>query len=75
MPERSAQMLSAVDGRGKLRFAVYPFPVTAEKRIDFLERLLTETGRPIFLLLDSHSNHNNGAIHAWQRINADRITL
>lgn len=75
MPERPAQMLSAIDGRGKLRFAVHHFPVTVEKRIDFLERLLAETGRPIFLLLDSHPNHNNGAIHAWQRVNTDRITL
>lgn len=75
MPKRPAVMLCAVDGRGVLYFrAVHP-PVTARDRIDFMERLIVQIGRPVVLLLDSHRNHRSGAIRAWQREYSDRITF
>lgn len=75
LPERPFRVLYAVDGRGTVRFAVFRLPVTAGNRTDFMERLILDIGRPVILLLDSHPNHANGAIHRWQHQNANRITL
>ncbi len=68
-------VLCAVDGRGTLYFMVAHYPVTAAKRIGFMERLILEIQRPIVLLLNSHPNHKNGPIHKWQRERADSISL
>ena len=73
--KRLAIMLCAVDGRGTLYFRVAHSPVTARKRTEFMERLALDIGRPVFLLLDSHPNHYNGAIGRWQRGFAGGITL
>ena len=75
MNESPFYVFSAIDGRGTLRFVTVHPPVTPQKRINFLERLATECGRPVLLLLDSHPNHDNGPIRRWQRQNANLLTL
>lgn len=53
----SLNMLSAVNGRGQMRFMVHEGRVNATVFVAFLKRLLHRAPRPVFLVLDGHSAH------------------
>ncbi len=53
----SLNMISAVDNRGELRFMVVDGTVNAHVFIEFLNRLLVNADRPIFLIVDGHPSH------------------
>lgn len=52
-----ANIISAVCPRGQLRFMLTESRVTAKVFIKFLQRLLINAPRPIFLILDGHPTH------------------
>ena len=52
-------MISAVSGRGTLRFMVLPGNLNAGSFIEFLRRLLVGATRPVFLVVDGHSVHRS----------------
>lgn len=55
-------MISAISGRGSLRFMVLAGNLTAPRFIQFLRRLLVGAKRPLFLILDGHSVHRSRAV-------------
>lgn len=55
-------MLSAVSGRGQLRFMIVRGRVTATQFVEFLRRLVYRVKRPIFLIVDGHSIHRSGSV-------------
>ena len=50
-------LISAVSATGQLRFMVTPQRMTATVFIEFLRRLIYNQGRPVFLIVDTHSTH------------------
>ena len=50
-------MISAVDARGTLRFMVIGGSYTADRFIEFLNRLLAGRTTPVFLIVDGHPTH------------------
>ncbi len=68
-------LLAAITNRGALRVMMYRNTLTAEVLIQFLERLLREAGRKVFLILDNLRGHHSRKVRDWLADELDRIDL
>jgi transposase len=69
------EMLSAISKRGKLRFMLYKDSMNTEKLIDFMTRLITDSEKKVFPVLDSLRVHHTKLVTAWLEEHKDRIEL
>ena len=69
------EMLSAISKRGKLRFMLYKDSMNTEKLIDFMNRLITDCKKKVFLVLDNLRVHHAKKVTAWLEEHKDRIEL
>lgn len=53
----SLNMISAITATGTLRFTTFTGSCTAARFIDFCKRLLQDTNRPVYLIVDGHIVH------------------
>jgi transposase len=68
-------MISAVSGRGQLRFMVVRGRVTAAQFVEFLRRLVYRAKRPIFLIVDGHSIHRSRSVARFLHSLQGRLRL
>jgi transposase len=68
-------MISAITNRGSVRFMVYEETMTQRLLLDFLKRLVKDTPRKVFLILDNLRVHHGKLVTAWLDENKDRIEL
>ena len=68
-------MLSAVSNRGKLRFIIYKDNMNADKLIDFMRRLVNDTSKKVFLILDNLRVHHSKKVKAWLEKYKHKIEL
>jgi transposase len=69
-------MISAVSNTGMLRFRLFTGSFTGAVFIDFLGRLLRDSGeRKVHLIVDGHPVHRAKAVSAWVGRHAGRIQL
>lgn len=68
-------MLSAVSRRGKLRFVLYKDNMNADKLIDFMGRLVRDTAKKIFLILDNLRIHHSKKVTAWLEKHKSKIEV
>jgi transposase len=61
----SVGLISAVTNRGELRWMVLESALKAPILIRFLERLIREVPRKVFLILDNLPVHRSRAVQAW----------
>jgi transposase len=54
---RSISMVSAVSPRGELHFDIQDTGITAEDFLGFCKKLISDAGRPVFLILDNSQVH------------------
>ncbi len=59
-----ANLLSAISNRGKLRFTIYE-KLTPDTLIDFMRRLVADTKRKVFFILDNLRTHHSKRVSAW----------
>lgn len=71
----SCQMISTVSNRGNLRFMIFEGKFNADVCITFLKRLIKDTRRKIFLILDGHPVHKSKKVKSWIAANAAKISL
>ena len=69
------EMLSAICKRGKLHFLLYKDSMNAEKLIDFMTRLITDSKKKVFLILDNLRVHHAKAVTAWLEEHKAQIEL
>ena len=69
------EMLSAISKRGKLRFMLYKDSMNTDKLIDFMARLITDSKKKVFLILDNLRVHHAKKVMAWLEEHKDRIEL
>lgn len=66
----SLNMISAISPKGHLRFMVQKESVNAGVFCTFLKRLMHNSRRPVFLIVDGHPTHRSGkvkrCIHSFQ---------
>jgi transposase len=60
-------MLSAVSSSGKMRFMLYKDNMNADKLIDFFNRLVKDTEKKVFLVLDNLRVHHSKKTMIWLR--------
>ena len=58
-------MISAITGRGRLRFMVFKRRFTGEVFIEFMRRLVRSAGRKVYLIVDGHPVHKSGEVEKW----------
>jgi len=68
-------MISAITNRGKLYFMVYRHGFSAPVFIDFLNRLIRQVKRKIFLIIDGHPAHRSRKVKTWGKKHSKRIRM
>lgn len=66
-------MVSTVTNMGTMRFKLYEGGLKGPLLIDFLEQLLKESARKIFIIMDNLPVHKSKTVRAWLEKNADKI--
>ena len=68
-------LLSAVSNQGKLRFTILKKSINADSLIDFMRKLIKDSGRKIFLILDNLKVHHANKVKAWVEKHKNEIEL
>ena len=68
-------MISALTNQGKLRFMLYLETMTTVLLIMFLQRLMKEAGRKIYVIIDNLRVHHSKKFVEWAKKNEDRIKI
>jgi len=61
----SINMIGAVTPRGKLRFRTFKGTMTAILFIDFLRRMIRDSDRPVYMIVDGHPVHRSRAVRSY----------
>lgn len=68
-------MIAAVTNQGKVRFMIYEGGVSPERRVVFMQRLIKDAPRKVFLVLGSVSLHMATVVRVWLEVHADHIEV
>ena len=68
-------MLSAISKRGRLRFMLYKENMNSDKLIDFMRRLITDSEKKVFLILDNLRVHHSTKVTEWVEKHKEKIVL
>jgi len=66
-------MISSITNRGKVRFMLYRETMTAKVLIKFMSRLIKDSDRKMFLILDNLRVHHSKVVKAWLEENKEQI--
>jgi transposase len=68
-------MISAITNRGHLNFMVFKRRFRADVFVEFLRRLVRQSRRKVFFIVDRHPVHRSGRVKTWSRKNIHHIRL
>jgi len=68
-------MVSAITNEGKVRFMVYREAMTQGKLITFMSRLIRDTGRKVYLILDNLKVHRGKKVAEWLTAHQEQIMV
>ena len=68
-------MLSAVSAKGKMSFLLHKDSINSEKLIDFMRRLIHDSSKKIFLVLDNLKAHHSKKVTEWVEKHKDEIEI
>ena len=68
-------MLSAITNEGKVRFMLYRDAMNSKLLIKFMQRLVKDSDRKVFLVLDNLPVHHGKAVKLWLEENRERIEV
>jgi len=71
----SYSMISTVTNQGKLRYMIYKGGMNTKLFKIFLQRLVKDTDKKIFLILDNLRVHHSKIIQDWQKKNNHKIEI
>jgi transposase len=71
----SISMISAITQKGLVRFAFHEGAINSERFIGFLEALIADAGRKVFLIVDNLKVHHSKPVKAWVAERAEKIEL
>jgi transposase len=74
-PHIRMNLVGTITNEGEVHFLTYKESMTAALFITFLEQLLRETDRKVFLVLDRLPAHEAKAVEEWVAEHGDRIEL
>ena len=68
-------MIATVTNQGKTRWMIIDEAFNSDKLIQFLEALIKDAGRKVFLILDNLRVHHSKPVKAWAAEHKDKIEL
>ena len=68
-------MIATVTHQGKTRWMIIDEAFNADKLIEFLEALIKDAGKKVFLILDNLRVHHSKPVKAWVAERQDKIEL
>ena len=68
-------MIATVTNQGKTRWMIIDEAFNADKLIEFLEALIKDAGKKVFLILDNLRVHHSKPVKAWVAERQDKIEL
>ena len=71
----SLNMVSAVSAKGSMRFMTIKGRLTADRFIEFMERLLKNQEKPVFLIVDGHPVHRSKRVQAFAAATKGKLRL
>jgi transposase len=74
-PHIRMNLVSTISNEGEVHFLTYKESMTGARFVTFLEKLLEETTRKVFLILDRLPAHETKGVADWVAAHADRIEL
>ena len=66
-------VISAVNNKGQLRWAVLKRPLDADNLVDFLRRLIRGASKKVFLIMDDLGVHDESLVDQWIAEHEDAI--
>ena len=66
-------MLAAVTNKGETRWQIIDGNFDSDRLIEFLEALIKDAGRKVFLILDNLRVHHSKPVKAWLELNKEMI--
>jgi len=72
---KSLSLIAAVTNQGKVRFMIYPGGLSPERLIVFMQRLIKDARRKVFLILDNLNVHKAKTVREWLAEHRDRIEV
>jgi transposase len=68
-------MISSITNQGKVRFMLYKETMTSQVLIKFMSRLVKDSPRKVFLILDNLRVHHSKVVKAWLEENKEQIEV
>jgi transposase len=68
-------MISAITNKGSVRFMVYDKGMNQQLLIEFMSRMVLDSTRKIFLILDNLRVHHGKIVREWLEKNRDKIEV
>lgn len=68
-------MISAISNQGKVRFMFYKENMNSKRLITFMKRLIKDTGRKVYLILDNLKVHHSHLVSGWLEKHKDKIEV
>ena len=68
-------MISAISNQGKLHFMFSQDSINQQKLIEFLERLIKDVQRKVYMILDNLKVHHGKLVADWAEQHKDHIRL
>jgi transposase len=68
-------MISSLTNRGKIRFMLYENAMNAKTMIKFMTRLVKDSDKKIFLILDNLRTHHSIAVKEWLEAHSHEIEV
>lgn len=68
-------LISSITNRGKVRFMIYNDKMNSATLINFMKRLVKDSDRKIFLILDNLRVHHSYVVKDWAELNIEYIEL
>ncbi|MFT7548359.1 MAG: transposase [Candidatus Azotimanducaceae bacterium] len=68
-------LISSISNQGTMRFMIYEETFTAQTFIKFLSRLIRDSGKKVFLILDNLRVHHSRKVKEWLSDKTEQIEL
>ena len=72
---KRVNLISTVTNQGKVRFMVYKDTMNSQTLIKFMERLIKDSDKKVFLILDNLKVHHSHSVREWVNEHANEIEL
>ena len=72
---KSLSLISAITNQGKVRFMIYPGALRPRTLIKFMDRLIRDARRKVYLILDNLNVHKSRDVRQWLQVRREQIEV